>query len=415
MDKSSPLIAKYLIFLGSKRNIVEIHGDHLLRPLRLLKWYKVFSTLKAYIKLLHLLLVSNNKSTRFGLSRRLHEEVWIMCQDDFERKTGNLLRTNLLLVGWNATKVSIFIIYVLLIIANLEINEMALVQLDGFPYSILAILSERLKLKITSFSARGNNIAIESRDSIRYERLPLTSDIEILRMRGEAFYADYARRSRLRIVEGNDTVYKTKNTPKEVSLNLLNKGKYGIILMHCFTDQSRFRLAESFFDSFLDWFAYTLKVCKRNKSLNWYIKDHPHQSNYRIDTLTKEYINSMITESGFKYFPSEDMSQTDLCNATVGITCNGSPVVDYTALYKIPIISCNSRYVPYIPEMTPNCCFTKDEYEATILNAHNLSVDSKQIEAARRLFYFYREAGSDINSENIVFTSSSLVRSYDCP
>ena len=199
-----------------------------------------------------------------------------------------------------------------------------------------------------------------------------------------------------------------------------NKKKTGIVMLHIFTDQSRFRLENTWLENYLDWTYQTIEFCKKNININWIFKGHPNEDSYPISLKSKNRLINKITESGFLYIDSKDyIVHNDIEKfAKIIVTCNGSCKIEYPALFNIPVISCVGEFIPYDTYNQPFTAKNSSEYRNLILNAHNLSLTKENVRLAKEVLAFYKTiAGTDINKESDInyledFNGRKLIRNF---
>ena len=334
--------------------------------------------------------------------------------DDFERKTGNIFKPmTLSFFILNSLKLTFFMSFIELFISLNNIDAVFMDQLDGIPYSSVANYCKRKNILLGNYSKFLRNILIIIRKGIIYERLPLPVDLKgISKIKNESLDKLVLEISKDH-EKGQDVVLNThiknftlKDNSLIISKYLKSKKKNVIVMLHTYTDQSRFRTEGCWFANYQEWTIETIKICSQNNNVNWIFKAHPHEHKYPISPASTNFLIDMIKSSGFDYidysnqFLHKDVSRIASCI----VTCHGNCKLEYPAMYGIPTISCDGEYIPYNSKSLPHTALNYEEYRHLLLNAHKLALNDSQIEFAKKMLIFLRRySGADVNKNQDLF------------
>ena len=181
-----------------------------------------------------------------------------------------------------------------------------------------------------------------------------------------------------------------------------NNKKNGIVLLHCFTDQARVRLKNTWYSTYFDWILETIEFCKLNHNINWFFKAHPWEDRYPIDKSCSDLIIQEISRNNFIYIDSKKQflhGEVAQFNSLI-VTCNGTCKIEYPALFNIPVISCSGEYISYDPLKQPFTATSQREYKNLILNAHNLELKSHEVRANKELLYFFKHKPNNLENSS---------------
>ena len=174
------------------------------------------------------------------------------------------------------------------------------------------------------------------------------------------------------------------------------KGKrVAIIYSHILYDTLFFN-GEDIYKNYADWLIETVKAACKNDNLYWLIKIHP--SNLwrgELDSLVKkgvyEEIRIIEKEIGklpdhVDYiYPNTPISPYTWLNiADIGITTRGTSGIELGALGKIVLTAGTGRYENIGFTINSN---TRQEYEKSLHNIHNVISSNKSIEIGKRFAY----------------------------
>ncbi len=326
--------------------------------------------------------------------------------DQIERETGYLttkpnsekyIYKNFIDFLLKGIKLQVTLSIIELIIKEKGIEAIFIDQLDGFPYSGITALAIIKNIYIGTSEANQKKIFL--RKGFLYEWLPLEKDLQDiyrLNLKSRNERLENYKRAYLSDKENSLSPFDVK---KFISNEILiNKYKFdknkknAVVLLHHFTDQSRMRLQYTWYESFLDWFLETIEYCSLNKNINWFFKPHPIEKYYPIDIHIQKSILDKIKNNNFLYInPENNLSHEDLAQfASVLVTCNGTCKIEYPTLFNIPVISCISDYLVYDSSIYSHTAKTNSEYKKLILNAHKLTLSSKDIDLYKVGFLAYK-------------------------
>tara|TARA_B100000886_G_C20427012_1_gene494763 strand:- start:10490 stop:11869 length:1380 start_codon:yes stop_codon:yes gene_type:complete len=365
--------------------------------------------------------------------------------DAIERKSGDIQLKDLsndyiykhfLNFLLRSLKIILILEYLKFLIDFYKIDSIYLPQLDGYPYAAISALCKNKDLFMASVSYnlysskndRGKYTIMIRKERLK-ERIALPEDLKKL-----STLSDYKLN---KIIEKIKNQFLNKNDPycpppksfnrdiRERQSKILksikdNKKKTAIVMLHIFTDQSRFRLENTWLDNYLDWTYQTIEFCKINNNVNWIFKGHPNEDGYPISKKSKNKLINKIIESGFLYIDSKDYIVHDDIEkfAELIVTCNGSCKIEYHALFNIPVISCVGEFIPYDTFSQPFTAKNSSEYKELILNASNLSLTKENVRRAKEVLAFYKTiAGVDIDEESDInylkdFNGKELMRNF---
>tara|TARA_Y100001968_G_scaffold325992_1_gene368246 strand:+ start:2131 stop:3492 length:1362 start_codon:yes stop_codon:yes gene_type:complete len=344
--------------------------------------------------------------------------------DDLERRSGYLatvnnkshfIRRRIIKFIFKSMKITILVHGLKLLIDIFKIKGIFIPQLNGIPYSSVSALCINKDIYVGSYSMTGENLLTifrKGKDNEKlHERYPLPADLEKMRLLTNEELDKIIFKIKSEYLARTDPICNPSLITKKFNNdNLITKLKNSskrnvIVLLHVFTDQARFRMDKFWFDSYLDWFIETIKLCKINKEVNWIFKGHPLENKYPINNQYSDFIKRLIRDNGFLYieakdqFLHEDMAQIDC----VVLTCHGTCKMEYPAMFSIPVISCIGSYLNYDSYNQPLTAHSFDEYKTLILNAHNVSLSNSDIRNSRELLSFFKHfSGVSIKYETQV-------------
>jgi len=336
--------------------------------------------------------------------------------DQIERENGKLctintskkfIRKNFLNFIFKTFKLSLINYIIENKINKHSINTIFIPQIDGFPYYSITSLCLKKNIYIGSCTFNPDFICLIRKDML-YERIPLPDDINKLNSIKDNELDKEILKIKDTYIKHEDPIA-SPNTYKNNSLaidlkyykNLFrNNKKNGIVLLHCFTDQARVRLKNTWYSSYFDWILETIKFCKLNDNINWFFKAHPWEDKYPIDKSCRNLILEELSKNNFIYIDSKKQllhGEVAQFNSLV-VTCNGTCKIEYPALYNIPVISCSGEYIVYDPIEQPFNANSRSEYKNLILNAHNLKLKSHEIRANKELLYFLKHKPNNLDN-----------------
>ncbi len=178
---------------------------------------------------------------------------------------------------------------------------------------------------------------------------------------------------------------KKKYSKKEIIEKYELKGKLPIVavMSHIFCDAPH-AYPDVLYDDYKEWLVQTVKSLKRNRNINFLIKEHPSADLYN----EKGVINSILKELDCeKCLLSDDVHNlTVLDEFDVVVTCGGTIGQEFAYKGKPVVLAAKPPYSGFGFTVEPS---SRDEYEKLLLNGiENLSMlNEKQKEDVYKVIY----------------------------
>ena len=162
------------------------------------------------------------------------------------------------------------------------------------------------------------------------------------------------------------------------------------ILPHIFIEDLH-STAWELFPDYLTWFRYTLQAIRKIDHVNWLVKSHPSEINYRESRQTAqgEY-ESLAADCEHVQFMPKDVNTSSLLDIAHAIlTVRGTPGLEF-ACFGIPcVLASEAPYSGFGFTVEPQ---SREEYLALLKNIHTLEpLSGLQVERAKVAAYIYLE------------------------
>lgn len=171
---------------------------------------------------------------------------------------------------------------------------------------------------------------------------------------------------------------------KTQQYKLKDNGKKNIVIYsHCFTDATRHGDGRLYRDHY-QWLLETIKIAKRIKNVNWYVKEHPH-------SILFPNVNAAVDKIGFDEniirLPL-NVSNGDLIDQMDCIVTNsGTSGSEYPCLGIPAVVASNSWYSRFGFTIDSDSI---EEYENNLRNLDKVEkLNLTQISTAKRIFNNY--------------------------
>ena len=260
--------------------------------------------------------------------------------DQIEREKGELstkysskifIRKNIINYIFKSIKLYTLLYYIQLLVKKQSINTVIIPQLDGFPYGAISAYCNSKNIYLGTWINRPP-LLLSVRSGYYNIHCPVSSDLSELKNTSDkdlddqinAIKSNYLK-NKIKWINLPENDYPFKGKEVEYYKNLLNpRKKTGLILLHHFTDQSRPRLTNTWFENYFDWFIETINFCKLNKEMNWIFKNHPNSNLYPLKKSQEEFISNLIQDNNFIFTDSRKVKflQGEVAQiASVIVTC----------------------------------------------------------------------------------------------
>lgn len=194
-----------------------------------------------------------------------------------------------------------------------------------------------------------------------------------------------AKSSRISEGEHLDDYFVVERKSEWNTDNMVKNGKPNVfILPHALSDCPRGTSRKTIFVDYNDWLIQTLKIVKDIKNVNWYIKNHPFASFYRLDQYVRELFEQNKSDSMF-WCDKEVSGQQIREVADCVITCDGNAGIEYWA-YGVPTITASDIY--YADWGISYNAKTLEEYRNLLTHIGDLAKpDESSVKLAQKYLY----------------------------
>lgn len=335
--------------------------------------------------------------------------------DQIERENGELstkytskkyILKNIIRYIYKSIKLYSLIYLVKIHINHRNINSIIMPQLDGYPYGGVTAYCLKRDLYLGSWvNAPGSwngrpPLHFTIRKGYHNIHCPIKSDLYKLQKLSDKELNKQIYEIKSKYL--NDKIswinlpkndYSFKNNEVEYYKSLIDPTKKtALVLLHHFTDQSRPRLTNTWYENYLDWLIETVSFCKMNTKMNWIFKNHPNAVLYPLKKHQNKFISSLIKDNNFIYIDStkikfllKEASQI----ASIIVTCGGTCKIEYPALFGLPVISCIGRDSQFLYEGLSLVAKSQNEYKELIMKAHHLSISEEEIRYCKESLAYY--------------------------
>jgi len=352
--------------------------------------------------------------------------------DQIERENGELstkytskkyIRKNIIKYLYKSIKLYSLIYFIKIYINHENINAAVLPQLDGYPYGGVSAYFISRDLYLGSWiNAPGTwdgrpPLLFTIRKGYHNIHCPMKNDLYKLQKLSDKeldkkiyeIKSNYLN-ERIDWINLPNNEYSIKNQEVDHYKSLIDPTKKtAFVLLHHFTDQSRPRLTNTWFENYLDWLIETISFCKLNTNINWIFKNHPNSVLYPLKEYQNKFIYNLIKDNKFIFIDSTKIKflQKEVSQiASIIVTCGGTCKLEYPALFGLPVISCIGRDSQYLYEGLSLVAKSQNEYKELIMQAQNLSITNEEIRYCKEslVYYHNKNFSQSSNNERLVFS-----------
>ncbi len=172
-----------------------------------------------------------------------------------------------------------------------------------------------------------------------------------------------------------------------------------IIMSHCLTDAPHCQINMMFRD-YYTWLSKTMEIVNEIKGINWIVKEHPARSYYfGEEDIVKKLCGKY---SNVKLFPEKYSNSVINKVAAAVVTFSGTCGIEMSS-EGIPVIVSGTPWYKGLGFTYD--AYTEDQYTKILDSVESLSMNSGQVELAKRYYKCYKDecslerVGDDLNNK----------------